>query len=122
MFKLSYRSHFSTPKGHGMFFEYLDNLRISGRGYFTFQEIIGELNISENSAKNGLYRLKKAGKIITPIKGLYVIIPPEHKLCGSIPAEELLPIIMPHLKADYYVGLLSAGLFFGATHQKPVRF
>lgn len=29
---------------------------------------------------------------------------------------------MNHLKADYYVGLLSAGLFFGATHQKPARF
>lgn len=23
---------------------------------------------------------------------------------------------------DYYVGLLSVGLFYGATHQKPARF
>ena len=29
---------------------------------------------------------------------------------------------MQHLKADYYVGLLGAGLFFGATHQKSARF
>ena len=119
---MSYRFHFSTPKGHAMFFDYLEKLRMSGRVHFTYQEIIDELSISENAAKTGLYRLKKAGNIITPIKGLYVIVPPEYKPCGSIPPEELIPIIMQHLKADYYVGLLSAGLFYGATHQKPARF
>lgn len=105
-----------------MFLDHLDKLRMSGRGHFTFKEITDELNISANSAKSGLYRLKKLGKIITPLKGLYVIIPPEYRPCGSIPAEELIPIMMEHLKANYYVGLLSAGLFFGATHQKPARF
>ena len=53
---------------------------------------------------------------------MYVIVPPEDRPYGSIPAEELVPIIMQHLKAGYYVGLLSASLFFGATHQKPARF
>lgn len=105
-----------------MFSEYLDELRRRGRRHFTFQKIIQDLHISENAAKTGLYRLKKANKIITPIKGLYVIVPPEHQPYGSIPAEELTPIIMQHLKIDYYVGLLSAGLFYGATHQKPARF
>ena len=119
---MSYRFRISTPKGYGMFFEYLDTLRMSGKRHFTFQGIMHDLQISEASAKSGLYRLKKANKIITPIKGLYVIVPPEHQPYGSIPAEELVPIIMKHLKADYYVGLLSAGLFFGATHQKPARF
>lgn len=105
-----------------MFFEYLDTLRMSGKRHFTFQGIINDLKISEASAKSGLCRLRKANKIISPIKGLYVIVPPEHQPYGSIPAEELVPIIMKHLQADYYVGLLSAGLFFGATHQKPARF
>jgi predicted transcriptional regulator of viral defense system len=119
---MSFRLRIPTPKGHDMFHEYLDKLRMDGRRHFTFQEIIQDLHISENAAKTGLYRLKKAKKIITPIKGLYVIVPPEHQPYGSIPAEELLPIIMKHLKVDYYVGLLSAGLFYGATHQKPARF
>ncbi|HVE43945.1 MAG TPA: type IV toxin-antitoxin system AbiEi family antitoxin [Gammaproteobacteria bacterium] len=105
-----------------MFSEYLDKLRMYGKRHFTFQEIIQDLHVSENAAKAGLFRLKKANKIITPIKGLYVIVPPEHRPYGSIPAEELVPIIMQHLNADYYVGLLSAGLFYGATHQKPARF
>ncbi|WPY00728.1 Putative type IV antitoxin domain-containing protein [Candidatus Trichorickettsia mobilis] len=29
---------------------------------------------------------------------------------------------MKHLNVDYYVDLLSARLFYGATHQKPARF
>lgn len=119
---MCYRFHISKPKGHVMFSEYLDQLRMSGKMHFTFQSLVHNLHISENAAKGGLFRLKKANKIITPIKGLYVIVPPEHRPFGSIPAEELVPIIMQHLKADYYVGLLSAGLFFGATHQKPARF
>ncbi len=117
-----FRLRISTPIGRDMFSEYLDKLRMYGRRHFTFREIIQDLHISENAAKTGLYRLKKANEIIAPMKGLYVIVPPEHQPYGSIPAEELVPIIMQHLKVDYYVGLLSAGLFYGATHQKPARF
>ena len=69
-----------------------------------------------------MYRLKKAGKLISPINGLYIIVPPEQRPYGSIPAEELVPIMMNHLEAEYYVALLSAASYFGASHQKPARF
>lgn len=105
-----------------MYHEYLESLRSSGRRYFTSEEIRKELSLSDDAAKSGLYRLKKEGKIISPVKGLYVIVPPEHKPYGSIPAEELVPIVMGYLDAEYYVGLLSAAMYFGATHQKPARF
>ena len=105
-----------------MFTEYLDQLRYEGKRYFTSERIRHDLKLSDDAARSGLYRLKKDKKIISPVNGLYVVVPPEHRPCGSIPARELVPIIMRHLKADYYVGLLSAGLFFGATHQKPARF
>ena len=108
--------------GHDMFSEYLHQLRASGRRSFTSEEIRAELQISASAARSGLYRLKKDKKLISPVKGLYVIVPPEYQSYGSIPAEELVPIIMRYLQADYYVGLLSAGLFYGATHQKPARF
>ncbi len=105
-----------------MFSEYIDKLRMSGRRSFTFEEVIQELRVSNDGAKSGLYRLKRGNKIISPIKGLYVIVPPEHQPYGSIPAEELVPIIMRHLGAEYYVALLSAATYFGAAHQKPARF
>ncbi|MFN7094795.1 MAG: type IV toxin-antitoxin system AbiEi family antitoxin [Burkholderiales bacterium] len=105
-----------------MFVKYLERLRSDGRRHFTFKEIVQELNLSEVTAKSGIYRLKKAGKIISPLKGLYVIVPPEYTAYGSIPAEELVPIIMKQLGAKYYVSLLSAAAFHGATHQKIFKF
>lgn len=105
-----------------MFAKYLEKLRSSGRRYFTSQEIRKDLDLSDDSAKAGLYRLKKAQRLISPIKGLYVIVPPEHKSFGSIPAEELIPIMMKHIDAQYYVALLSAAGYYGAAHQKPMVF
>src|SRR3989304_7408502 len=105
-----------------MFVEYLEKLRSTGRRYFTSQEIIKDLGLSGDAARAGLYRLKRDGRLISPISGLYVIIPPEHKSYGSIPADELIPIMMKHLNAEYYVALLSAAGFYGASHQKPMVF
>ncbi len=119
---MSYIWHILTFLGHVMFSEYLLKLRASGKRHFTFKEIKQELGLSDSAARSGLYRLKKAIKVVSPVNGLYVIVPPEHQPYGCIPAEELVPIIMQHLKADYYVGLLSAAAFFGAAHQKPARF
>jgi len=108
--------------GHAMFARYLEKLRSTGRRYFTSQEIIKDLSLSEDAARSGLYRLKRDEKLISPISGLYVIVPPEHKSYGSIPADELIPIMMKHLDAKYYVALLSAAAFYGAAHQKPMVF
>lgn len=105
-----------------MYYEYLESLRSSGRRYFTAKEIRKDLNLSDVAARSGLYRLKRDGKVISPLSGLYVIVPPENRVFGSIPAEELIPILMKYLGAEYYVGLLSGAAYFGATHQKPARF
>lgn len=105
-----------------MFGEYLEKLRSSGKRCFTSQEIIQALNLSADAARAGLYRLKRDGKLISPVRGLYVIVPPEHKSYGSIPAEELVPMMMKHLGVEYYVALLSAAGFYGASHQKPMVF
>lgn len=105
-----------------MFTEYLEKLRSIGRRYFTSQEIIKDLGLSDGAARSGLYRLKRDRRLISPISGLYVIVPPEHKSYGSIPADELIPIMMKHIDAKYYVALLSAAGFYGAAHQKPMVF
>lgn len=105
-----------------MFNEYIDKLRSDGKRYFTSEELIQSLKISKSAARSGLYRLKKSKKLISPVNGLYVILPPEYRSYGSIPAEELVPIIMRHLNAEYYVALLSGAAYYGAAHQKSARF
>jgi predicted transcriptional regulator of viral defense system len=107
---------------NNMYSQYLEHLRELGKVCFTSNEVRKELRVSDNSAKCGLSRLKKSGKVVSPVSGLYVIVPPEYRPYGCIPPQDLVPLIMKYLKADYYVGLLSAGTFYGATHQKPGRF
>lgn len=104
------------------FSDYLKDLRRSGQLSFTIDKVVSDLKMPERNALVAIHRIKKRGEIISPAKGFYVIIPPEHQLQGCIPAKELLPILMKHLNVNYYVGLLSAAMYHGSTHQKPNSF
>jgi predicted transcriptional regulator of viral defense system len=101
---------------------YIKKVRQHGQRHFTLEKLMADMGLSKNAALNAIYRIKDHGELISPLKGLYVIVPPEHKLHGCIPAEELIPIIMKHLGAEYYVALLSAAGFYGADHQKIFKF
>lgn len=85
------------------FSEYLKEIRARGKRSFTLDQAMKDLNLKRDNILTSVYRAKKRGDIISPASGLYVIIPPEHQAYGCIPAEELIPILMEHLKADYYV-------------------
>ncbi|HLB41316.1 MAG TPA: type IV toxin-antitoxin system AbiEi family antitoxin [Gammaproteobacteria bacterium] len=101
---------------------YIKEIRKSGQRYFTLQQLMVDQSVSKNAALNAIYRLRGHGELISPARGLYVIVPPEHQPHGSIPAEELVPLVMKYLGVNYYVAFLTAGLFHGATHQKPAKF
>lgn len=105
-----------------MYIKYLDELRAKGRLSFTIDEVIRDLSVTKASALSAIYRLKKNNVLISPAKGLYIIVPPENRKFGSIPAEELTIILMNHLGIDYYVSLLSAASYYGSSHQKPNKF
>ena len=101
---------------------YIKDIRKDGRRCFTILDILEQFHVSNSHARVALHRLLKTGDLISPARGLYVIVPPEHQPHGSIPPQELVPLVMEYMGAHYYVALLSAGLFHGATHQKPARF
>ena len=101
---------------------YIKDIRKDGRLCFTILDILEQFHVSNSHARVALHRLLKTGDLISPARGLYVIVPPEHQPHGSIPPQELVPLVMQYMGAHYYVALLSAGLFHGATHQKPARF
>lgn len=101
---------------------YIKDIRKDGKRCFTIQDVVNEFDVSRGNVRVALNRLLKNGDLISPVRGLYVIVPPEYQPYGSIPAKELVPLIVKHIKADYYVSLLTAGLFYGATHQKPAKF
>lgn len=104
------------------FQDYINLTRAKGRVYFTNEEAVNELGISHNALNCGMYKLRKKGYVVSPAKNLHIIVPPEYQSMGSLPPEELVPILMKHWELDYYVCLLSAAMFHGASHQKPQVF
>ncbi|MCL4235388.1 MAG: hypothetical protein KJ042_12815, partial [Deltaproteobacteria bacterium] len=66
--------------------------------------------------------LKQQGRITSPRRGFYVVVPPEYRAAGSPPASWFIDDLMRYLGQPYYVGLLSAAAIHGAAHQQPIVF
>lgn len=104
------------------FSNYLKGIRSKGKRSFTLDQAMRDLNLKRENILTSVYRAKKRDEIISPASGLYVIVPPEHQVYGCIPADELIPILMDYIQTDYYVALLSAAAYYGASHQKSASF
>ncbi|MBI2207560.1 MAG: type IV toxin-antitoxin system AbiEi family antitoxin [Candidatus Rokubacteria bacterium] len=51
-----------------------------------------------------------------------MIVPPEYRVAGSLPAAWFIRDLMECLARPYYVGLLTAASLHGAAHQAPQEF
>lgn len=101
---------------------YLASLAASGRYHFVSREAWSALGVSADAAKLALNRLAKQDLIASPARGFYVIVPPEYRSLGCLPADQFVPALMKRLKLSYYAGLLSAAQYHGAAHQRPQEF
>lgn len=102
--------------------EYVDGLQKQGRYHFTTEEISSALSRDGAAVLLPLHRLKRKGRIASPQKGFHVIVPPEYRALGCLPAEQFVPQLMEHVNEPYYVTLLSAAQLHGAAHHRPQRF
>ena len=93
-----------------------------GRYHFTSSELRSVLGVSEAATRQALSRLAAKGEIASPARGFYVIVPPEYRRLGCLPADQFIPALMEHRSARYYVGLLSAAQYHGAAHHRPQEF
>lgn len=101
---------------------FIEALQSAGRYTFTREEALKALRVSDIALKNALWRLSKAGRVISPRRGFYVVVPPEYRAAGSIPPSWFVRDLMAYLGRPYYVGLLSAAALHGAAHQSPHEF
>lgn len=69
-----------------------------------------------------LHRLVKAGRLVMPRSGFYVIVDPPHRSAGILPPEWFIHDLMKDMGRPYYVGLLSAAQLHGAAHHMPQEF
>lgn len=101
---------------------YVIGLTVSGRYDFASREAQAALGVSAAAAKLALNRLAKQKLIASPARGFYVILPPEYRSLGCLPADQFIPALMKRLNLSYYAGLLSAAQYHGAAHQRPQEF
>ena len=102
--------------------DYIENLASGGRYHFSSGQAQAASEASADAVWLALSRMKKQGRIASPARGFYVIIPPEYRSLGCLPADQFIPALMEHLKLPYYIGLLSAAQYYGAAHQRPQEF
>jgi predicted transcriptional regulator of viral defense system len=102
--------------------QYIDNLAAAGRYHFLTNEAQEALGVSNAAVKVTLSRLAKRGVIASPARGFYVIVPPEYRALGCLPADQFIPALMKTLNLPYYAGLLTAAQYHGAAHQRPQQF
>ncbi len=99
-----------------------DLLISSGRYSASLEEIRALTGLSYAAVTSGLQRLRKQGRVFSPTRGLYVVVPPEYRSWGVVPAEWFVDDLMRHLGRRYYVALLSAAAYHGASHQAAQVF
>jgi len=101
---------------------YVASLAAGGHYHFDSSEAQSALGISADAAKLALNRMAKQQMIASPARGFYVIVPPEYRSLGCLPADQFIPELMKRLGLSYYVGLLSAAQYHGAAHHRPQEF
>lgn len=101
---------------------WVEQLQSRGRYTFTRAQAESDTERSFVAAQTALRRLKEQGRVVSPRRGFYVVVPPEYRAAGSPPATWFIDDLMRYLGQPYYVGLLSAAAIHGAAHQQPMVF
>src|SRR5262249_40136028 len=102
--------------------EFIVELASRGRYHFTTEEAVASLRGQIPAVRAAMRRLKANGQIAAPHRGFHVIVPPEYRRLGCLPAEQFVPQLMDHLGETYYAALLSAAELHGAAHHRPQSF
>jgi predicted transcriptional regulator of viral defense system len=93
-----------------------------GKNFFSKQEALLSLGISESQFRYQAYRLSKKKIIRRLVRDFFMIIPVEYQALGSLPPHWIVNALMHYLGRKYYIGLLSAASLYGATEQQPMTF
>src|SRR5918996_1476314 len=110
------------PQSQPHFSDYIANLAAAGRYSFTAGYAREALGASANAAYLALGRLMRQKIIASPARGFYVIVPPEYRALGCLPADQFIPALMQRQGQSHYAGLLSAAQYHGAAHHRPQEF
>jgi len=106
-------------KNHLTVSKYIEELARTGQFSFTFKSIVDGLSIKEASLSVSLSRLSKKGKIKMIRKGFGIITSQTN---GVLHPSYFLESMMSFLGAKYYVAILTAASYWGASHQSAMVY
>ena len=101
---------------------YLTGLLSSGRAVFSRDEAVRDLGSSVGAFLDAAERLQRRGHLVNLRQGFYVVVPPQYLAWGAPPPSWYIDDLMRHEGRPYYVGLLKAAEFYGASHQAVMEF
>lgn len=101
---------------------YIEQLLGTGELLFSKKKMKSALKHSEDSARSVIKRLVADERIIRLSHGWYIALPSEYRSQGFVPPELFIDDYMNAINQKYYVCLLSAATFYGATHQSTQIF
>lgn len=90
-------SHIAIPSGvpaKSPLADFVDDLQAGGRLTFTRDEAMSALGVSAGGLKQAALRLAKRGRLVSPRRGFYVIVPLEHRAAGAPPLDRWLPELL----------------------------
>ncbi len=115
--KLSVRLSIVTPTK--LFASLWDDLLSEGRVTTTPAEIRARTGSSLGSVHVAVAEAQRRHLLFSPVRGLYVLVPPQYRRQGVLPADWFLDDLCRHLGRRYYLGYLSAAARHGSAHQAP---
>lgn len=101
---------------------YLDDLLSGGRAWFSREEGLAALGLSQEAFSAATARLARKHRLASPRRGFFLILRPEDRLAGAPDPVRWIDPLMKHLGLDYRVSLLRAAAFHGASHQAAMVF
>jgi predicted transcriptional regulator of viral defense system len=99
-----------------------DHWLARGEHWVTIAMITDALGVSDAAARQIAGRWKERALAFSPTRGAYVLIPPQFRTWGAVPASHFIDDMMGFLGHPYYVGFLSAAEVHDAAHQRPQVF
>lgn len=102
--------------------KYISEVQSDGKLYFSLEDLKKKYTTNYRTAiKFSLNKLFKKGKIVSVYRGFYIIIPPEYQNRKILPTELFIDALFKYLERPYYLGLLSAAVLHGASHQQAME-
>lgn len=112
-----------AKRKHKSLEDWTNHLLAQGKYAFALNQLRAAFqDQSEVANKSALKRLVDKKQIISIHKGYYLILPPQYRSKGILPPTLFLDAFMKELERPYYLALLNAAAYHGASHQQPQEF